>query len=502
MSICARSCKRCCSQYASASKSPGPSRLEEILSLSRNNASSIDHISASSLIASTKTDVAECNHQIKRYEAEKIRLEGLLVSLRNQKRSLERLEEACQSLVAPIRRIPPEILRNIFILLGAKCKIVNQKTSIDGFTVAAVSHRWRAIALSSKELWMDLTIDPFAVKQLGLLDRLFELSGQSPLRITMFGKAFDAPLVTKLLTQSHRWCYLDVASLWHPREMLEDSRLNLIMLEDIRLRLAAAIRLDKIRHHTPQLRSVAVTGLEYDIWQNNQALFVPIDATLNLISICPNLTSATIRASDIISLQIPHSSSIYKSSLKTLSILDCSSEALDSAFSQVDYPQLTSLTVEGKPSEWSILTFAAMLDRTKPRIECLTLKNVAIAHVAFLELLPSVTSLTLDTDLSKSTLDRMNINLQSISQLLLPNLVELTLSSDKLLVPNFIQMIQSRWLGLPTAGLKSVHVELTSQSLKNVDLTPLKVLKAAGMKFAISDSQGIVSLNIHDDEDL
>ncbi|KAJ7586297.1 hypothetical protein C8J56DRAFT_944314, partial [Mycena floridula] len=541
MAPCTGSCKNCCALQAPPSfQSLDPSRHEEVLSLLRSNASSLGNTSESSIISLAEKDLADCISQIRLYDRERIRLYGILMSLRNQQKSLERLGKVCEGLRAPIRRMPAEVLQNIFILLEGKSRMAGPKTNIEGFQVAAVSHRWRNVALSTKQLWTTITVDERSssnsAKQLQVLGRVLELSGSQPLSLMIStGPNLNIQLAARLCVESHRW--IRAVFNWNFRSQIWNNPATswLPNIEHLTVTIdivAPPHGTASPAHSTPKLHTLEVTGAQMYDWRRIQILIpppvfriaqdvltwtnirqliltlIPLNLMLNLISKCPNLTSATIKKCELLSLAVASPSSNHQSSLTTLSIIDCPITIVDSIFQQINFPQLTTLTIEGNlaadDSSFPFAAFRSMLHRTKAKLQSLTLDDVTISssdHHLF-ELVPSLTSLTIESTtglISDSILNRMNTNRELPARVLLPNLEKLTLRlMSGFTCQAFVEMVESRWvvttMARHVAGLKKIIVDVEFQ-LEGLDLRPLKVLKAAGMEIMISDSRGLVSLD-------
>ncbi|KAJ7586294.1 hypothetical protein C8J56DRAFT_1165367 [Mycena floridula] len=543
MAPCTGNCKNCCSLQSPPSfQSLDPSRDEEVLSLLRSNTSSIGSISESSIMSLAEKDLVDCTSQIRLHEKERIRLDGILMSLRNQKKSLERLGTVCEALTAPIRRMPAEVLRNIFVLLEAESKMAGPETRIEGFQVAAVSHHWRNVALSTKQLWTKIRLvhqgSSNRAEQLQVLDRILQLSGSHPLSLTISGPNPDIQLASRLCMESHRWIravfkgYYRLPIWNNPATSLLPNIDHLVVSIDTVTRKPSPVR------STPKLHTLEVDGALLTEWRHLQSripppviwisqdaltwtpvrqlilTLTPLDLMLDIICKCPNLTSATIKTCELLSLAVSPASSNYKSSLTTLSLVDCPTAIVDGLFQQVDFPQLTSLTIKGSPSDsaddssFPFTAFASMLHRTKAKLQSLTLDNLTIpTSDQLFELVPSLTSLTVESTtglISDSILNQMDTHRELPGRVLLPNLDSLTLRLiSGFTARAFVEMVQSRWLvttmARHVAGLKNVVVNVEFQ-LADQDLRPLKVLKAAGMDITLSDSRGLVSLDTGDEE--
>ena len=127
-------------------------------------------------------------------ESEQVGLNGLLLDaekelddLPNLERDdLQRLIQCAKSLIAPIRRLPPEILTEIFVHYATENEI-GAHTHIPGLTLAAVSSHWRSMSLTTPALWTTIRITPaysyYHAYHMTLLHDILTRSSNHPLNI-------------------------------------------------------------------------------------------------------------------------------------------------------------------------------------------------------------------------------------------------------------------------------------------------------------------------------
>ncbi|KAE9405959.1 hypothetical protein BT96DRAFT_987941 [Gymnopus androsaceus JB14] len=99
-------------------------------------------------------DRMNINAQIRRLYAE-------IIFLENKKKFSQSLQEGCKSLLAPVRRLPTEILDRIFSLFGARNanRIGDLNAAhLPGLTIMAVCSRWRSVAASCSALWSNINL--------------------------------------------------------------------------------------------------------------------------------------------------------------------------------------------------------------------------------------------------------------------------------------------------------------------------------------------------------
>ncbi|KAK7462429.1 hypothetical protein VKT23_008027 [Stygiomarasmius scandens] len=125
--------------------------------------------------------------------------------------------EACShvqnynTILHPIRRLPPEVLAEIFISTSAD--LTNPLCMKEPpWILAQVCHRWRSIALSLPKLYsslalrLDLRATEASAKAVSILAEYLVRSGSYPLTICVFSDFTpNHPLLSLLYSYSHRW---------------------------------------------------------------------------------------------------------------------------------------------------------------------------------------------------------------------------------------------------------------------------------------------------------
>ncbi|KXN92167.1 hypothetical protein AN958_09259 [Leucoagaricus sp. SymC.cos] len=155
----------------------------------------------------------------------------ILSNLFTQRAALQHTIASHKSLLAPIRRLPNELLAEIFLSRESSSPggVNNASKSTVSFTnihndtlwtILQVSSLWRSIAQSTPRLWNTLLIDLTCLKGKRCLYKLFQtrlskcllhyLPGGLPLNFAITGthyqdSSFILPLVTTLCNYSDRW---------------------------------------------------------------------------------------------------------------------------------------------------------------------------------------------------------------------------------------------------------------------------------------------------------
>ncbi|KAK7471282.1 hypothetical protein VKT23_002690 [Stygiomarasmius scandens] len=164
--------------------------------------------------------LAGAEQDLQEYNAEALRLQAFIDAVTAKANQLERLMQMKQSLLAPVRKLPDELLALIF-----------ERCSFDLFeekepAVVYVCSRWRNIALSTPALWSHLVLKPHAGRKYygpraqRALDLHLERSKFCPLTIEVslrsqdifhysgpHSKLYSGPfqLLNVLARYSHRW---------------------------------------------------------------------------------------------------------------------------------------------------------------------------------------------------------------------------------------------------------------------------------------------------------
>ncbi|KAI3611366.1 hypothetical protein WG66_002119 [Moniliophthora roreri] len=155
--------------------------------------------------------------------------------------------EKCESSLGPIGSVPPELLCSIFELLCEKNEL-HPFIPCPAFTVSAVCHRWRQIALATPEMWTSIHINLSQWEDghqgLHRITRMFmDRSKMSALQIKLYGNSdvdFDpvGPTLETLAKNSSRWSHIDLSgapALIMRNEIFEAVRGNLPRLKYLSL---------------------------------------------------------------------------------------------------------------------------------------------------------------------------------------------------------------------------------------------------------------------------
>jgi hypothetical protein len=118
----------------------------------RSNGFSTDAVSA--LLASGRTELAECDKEI-------ARLHSAIFVLEERKKCIQNQMQTLQTPLSPIRKLPREVLSEIFrvSLCVPVFRIGKRGIRANPRTLMAVCAYWRSIVLSDRQLWAGISLD-------------------------------------------------------------------------------------------------------------------------------------------------------------------------------------------------------------------------------------------------------------------------------------------------------------------------------------------------------
>ena len=167
------------------------------------------------------------------------------------------------TLLSPIRRLPPELLGEIF------CYCLPHDYDKNGAHKAVMlpSHvcsHWRDVALSTPTLWTNIVLrvtNPGTVEsRVALVTSWFSRSGGSPLSFTLEGRESVQPILAFLLRYCNRWQHISLCIPSETLQCLEATRGNLKRLETMRICSVHGHRysVEHIVNSAPRLRKVSL----------------------------------------------------------------------------------------------------------------------------------------------------------------------------------------------------------------------------------------------------
>ncbi|KAJ7477404.1 hypothetical protein FB451DRAFT_189953 [Mycena latifolia] len=208
---------------------PGPAAKAWIRDLLRSHSQPPDHLR--STISALSKEVAQCDEdissyadQISHFESEISRLQTQLARAKADRAELQSHYDNVRSLLSPIRRLPPEILVDIFTLFRITSDVGEEGeeetprlTQKPLLAVSQVCARWHALVLGTPTLWDNIHLygpplwrnSKRAKRGIQLLRLALERSQNSPLDITIIDPLKYNPPLDLLAKHSARCKTID-----------------------------------------------------------------------------------------------------------------------------------------------------------------------------------------------------------------------------------------------------------------------------------------------------
>ncbi|KAF5318328.1 hypothetical protein D9758_018288 [Tetrapyrgos nigripes] len=484
-------------------------------------------------------DFSKCLHDAE-YSASQI--ESKIISLRNEQQKIFLLIDRYRSLLAPIRRLPPEILLRVFVLCCPESKVAKEM-DCPVVRLSQVCAGWRDLALKTSSLWAAMRIDLYHSKHDMLkINRMINahltLSRRSPLHLSFVlphASVDKAQAVVDLLVRHcARWgsLSLDVSQgvLLYPS--LAAVKDNLPLLERLELWPPSSYEIEYSTTQSilglfsvaPMLRYLNLGSLDHasDAVETTDVQ-VPwaqlIDLTLwyqQPSNILRRLSQASAARTVIIDCcyvsETVQSDHALVHNMENLTIcVDRFDPHFNFYLQQLTLPRLKCLCLSGEDNSKAIFPSASMLiflTRSACSLTTLRLLNLYNSDLTVLNVLqevPSLLHLTIhehpikggdgNTTLTDHFIDRISFNHRSssCSSHLLHHLQSLSLQvRQPFNVSSFVRMVQSRWLVSETdakvLGLRQVELICvgTIPSEFEEAVRSLKMLKVVGLRFGLT----------------
>ncbi|KAJ6554835.1 hypothetical protein B0H19DRAFT_1263130 [Mycena capillaripes] len=183
--------------------------------------------------------IGEGRLELARYDAEVGRIEMILDELLFQRGSLARHVDRYKSVVAPVRRLPPELLIEIFDLCGYPCA-----ADLNLLPLSQVCSYWRRIAAGTPSLWSHIDVDVAVWRMSGLspntllgrLDSSLQRGGSLPLTLQVYlqrDDPYDISIIKTLVKHSPRWRHLSFSGELESLGFLTNVKADLPLLESL-----------------------------------------------------------------------------------------------------------------------------------------------------------------------------------------------------------------------------------------------------------------------------
>ncbi|KAJ7744598.1 hypothetical protein B0H16DRAFT_987345 [Mycena metata] len=268
---------------------PSPSQISELRGVIRSHSPP-----SATLLARSHSVLDNSPVELARYATEIRMLEEALAELKSERALLESHVDDCRSLFSPVRRLPTELLVEIFDLCSPDFNSVDDTTTVDQeedrlakiylLRISRVCSRWHDIVMNSPKLWSTITVDTTLWRKstissatlLALLVSSLKRGADFPLTLeAAIGRKHPShKSVLKLLAQhSRRWqtAYLSV----DPSHLtfLAHAQGNLPVLESLTLLSARRANVEataEVFGAIPRLKTAEISG-----WFDGASLQLP-----------------------------------------------------------------------------------------------------------------------------------------------------------------------------------------------------------------------------------
>ncbi|KAJ7159722.1 hypothetical protein C8R46DRAFT_1287287 [Mycena filopes] len=396
--------------------------------------------------------------------------------------------------LAPVRRLPPEILSAIFVdptfdnaATRGALALGGQKTD----PITAVSFHWRATALSTPQFWSTLSVSVSSKKDISELLRLYlERSKSHPLSLDIWNKESSPPdeaILACLLSTSERWSTLHINLESHYLPSFDAVRGRLPRLESFTL---SGSTITDLSVGTPEIHKTNGFELAPRLRRLNfhlslallpplplhqvKLLLIPHSAAA-LASLCPNLTTLVCTAA-----VREEPGSPVATNATTLHL-----HASFLHFHDVTAPKAAFLRLVGVSSPWSQSRFAEFAQRSQcaTALHTLVLDDILIHQndmLALLPLIPAVRTLSIHKLLPNALTDNV-IHALTPTDKLLPELTALTAEGPyRFGTASLLMMLEAR-----APALRTVTLHLTAQNFDVEEQRRLRALNGSRMVLSV-----------------
>ncbi|KAJ7274960.1 hypothetical protein C8J57DRAFT_1505696 [Mycena rebaudengoi] len=231
-----------CSRMLSSDLLPSPKEMADLVEILRSNYEPPEPSPLRAVISDAPAELA-------RYDFEIIRLQGILDEMRTARDSIQSRYNTCRSIASALRRLPSEILCDIFALIPPDAQqvygIKTEMTSIAQvhlLRLAGVCLRWRGLVMGSPVLWSEILLKPkywahgdgpAQARMLGLLKFALDRGANSPmtLHVEHDSRSRSPEPLTLLAQHSGRWRRVTLSLRDHNIQHLSAVKGQLPLLE-------------------------------------------------------------------------------------------------------------------------------------------------------------------------------------------------------------------------------------------------------------------------------
>jgi hypothetical protein len=308
------------------------------------------------------------------------RLEAQINDLQLRRHALCNHRQMLATLLSPVRRLPPELLGEIF----HHCLPQDYQEKGAHNAVMLPSHvckHWRDVALSIPILWTNIVLhvtNETFKSQTALVTTWFSRSGVSPLSFTLEGRENVRPILAFLLQYCNRWQYINLSVPLETLRSLEVAKGHLQRLETMRINGVSGRMPYSVEHvfeSAPRLRKVSSS---FRLVRNGRCVswshLVELDARfvsytvedcLALLRSMKNLQKLKICVDSGTGVEEGHCRFAFSHPLVSLDVLGTGARIL---FDHITLPSLRELIADEIDCEW-LCRFTSLLERSSPPLQ-------------------------------------------------------------------------------------------------------------------------------------
>ncbi|KAF7376684.1 hypothetical protein MSAN_00085400 [Mycena sanguinolenta] len=318
-------------------------------------------------------------------------LQKAIDELAQERAGVKTYVDAHQALLSPIRRLPLDILQEIFVACLPTHRNCVMSASEAPVLLGRICSSWRALALSSPRLWSSVHIvEPdrahwpaeLQAQRVEITKAWLGRSGQCPLAISLFGDARPDPASTEHRSASVLETLIPFASRWHNISLTSTSSglnsLSCITENDVPM--LTTLEISEIYRsaespgtrwesfgllHAPNISSFTfISGNSHPLtlplqWDrllslsldSSSAFAVTSEMAVEIFSRCPRLQTCRLKVNDEVQSAVEESQGTilgfpHLQSLKIISV-GIPINTVGGLFSRVSLPELQHLTLLG-----------------------------------------------------------------------------------------------------------------------------------------------------------
>lgn len=412
------------------------------------------------------------------------------------------LNDACQhhkAFLAPIHRLPNEMLSEIFIasIHHLKHKIYKFRRAV--ILLTTICSHWRNVALLTPKLWSSICLTKFECtvrSDIELARTWLTRSGGLPLSLQLRGHGLAAPLIVDMFSEyAERWEHVDICMSYSLLRHIVSVKNRLPRLRTLRiatgtkpeLQLAGPIDTFEIAPHLTSLtigcfispRKLVIPWCQLSTIRADLGL--SIDNWRYVLHQAPNLVECDLYTTDGDEEIRSSRPTIHLTRLRAIAMQGWGNQGL--LFDHLTLPALISFQYIYNGCIWSQAQFVSLLSRSSCSLKILVLsipgsQSDKVELVECLRLMPSLVYLQLDLILSERDLLSLAFSRSMLpitpAHYLVPKLEFLRLSMHSMRLDEVIaDVIESRQIAeshnnpIGLYPLKTVQFDLICRPIFN-----------------------------------